>query len=167
MAKVTYEVLTALRNTIARIEKSNNYQWGHMGSCNCGFLAQEITHLGKDEIHRRAMQRYGDWNEQLNDYCPTSGLPMDDLISALIAHGFDADDLRHLEKLSDPQIIRSLPVEERNLQHNIKSDVLKYLGAWSRLIESKMVDVIDLRDLPMRSEKAVQFCEPESSISRR
>jgi hypothetical protein len=34
-----------------------------MGACNCGFLAQEITHLRKAEIHSRAMQSTGDWNE--------------------------------------------------------------------------------------------------------
>src|SRR5438128_9461979 len=98
MARASFSVLTALKNTINRIENSNNYQWGHMGSCNCGFLAQEITHFSKEEIHSRAMQRHGDWNDQLNDYCPTRGLPIDDLISALLAFGFDSDDLKHLEK---------------------------------------------------------------------
>jgi hypothetical protein len=85
MARVTIELIQILRNTAHTLAQSRSYQWGHMGACNCGFLAQEITRLRKDEIHSRAMQRYGDWAEQLNDYCPTSGLPMDALISEMLA----------------------------------------------------------------------------------
>ena len=103
MAKISFELIQVIRQTAENIAQSPLYQWGHMGSCNCGFLAQEITRLNKDDIHFRAMQGYGDWNEQLNDYCPTSGLLMDDLISKMIAFGFDTDDLKHLEKLSNPE----------------------------------------------------------------
>lgn len=73
MARASFEIIQALRNTAQTISKSTTYQWGHMGLCNCGFLAQEITHLRKEQIHTRAMQRHGDWTEQLNDYCFTSG----------------------------------------------------------------------------------------------
>ena len=144
MAKVSIEVIEALRRTADKIEKSADYQWGHMGSCNCGFLAREITRLQKDEIHRRAMQRYGDWREQLNDYCPDSGLLMDDLISEMIAFGFDADDLKHLERLSDPAILISLPATERNLHHNVKADVVKYFRTWVRLLEHQFINTLQL-----------------------
>lgn len=144
MAKISVEVIEALRVTADKLEKAADYQWGYMGSCNCGFLAQQITHLSKHEIHRRAMQRYGDWNEQLNDYCPTSGWPMDDLIHEMIAFGFDVDDLKHLEKLSDPTILRTLPVTEGNLHHNIKADVVQYLTAWSHLLEHQLLNTVHL-----------------------
>ena len=91
MAKKNLSVVHALRRTAEALRQSSEYQWGHMGSCNCGYLAQQITKLKKNQIHSFAMQRYGDWNEQLNDYCPTSGLPMDDLISEMINFGFDTD----------------------------------------------------------------------------
>ena len=58
MAAPSIELIKALRNTANSIERSQHYQWGHMGSCNCGFLAQEITKMTKAEIHARAMQRY-------------------------------------------------------------------------------------------------------------
>ncbi len=144
MAKVNEAVIDALRKTASALSQSSIYQWGHMGACNCGFLAQEITLLRKEEIHRRAMQRYGDWNEQLMDYCPTSGLPMDDLISEMIAFGFDSEDLKHLEKLSDKTILQSLPIEERNLRHNYKADVIKYLHTWANLLEAKLLERIIL-----------------------
>ncbi|MCA6381664.1 MAG: hypothetical protein IM574_09760 [Cytophagales bacterium] len=144
MAHVSIAVIDTLRATASKIESDTRYQWGHMGLCNCGFLAQEITKLSKSEIHTCAMQRHGDWTEQLNDYCPTSGLPMDQIIDELIAFGFSADDLRHLEKLSDGQILRSLPIHERNLHYNIKRDVVKYLRTWANLVEDQLLGQIKL-----------------------
>ncbi len=147
MATIRIELIMALRNAAKKIEASNQYQWGHMGLCNCGFLAQEITSLRKEEIHMRAMQRHGDWNEQLNDYCPTSGLPMDDLISEMIAFGFDSDDLKHLERLSDGEVLRALPFQKRNLKQNIKADVVTYLNTWAAVLESKLLEKITLQNL--------------------
>src|SRR5277367_1562502 len=121
MAKPSLELIRVLRMAARKLEASPCYQWGHMGACNCGFLAQEVTLLTQAEIHQRAMQGCGDWSEQLNDYCPVNGLPFDAVISALVAIGFDTDDLKHLERLSDPGILMNLPTEERDLIHNVKA----------------------------------------------
>lgn len=142
MARASIELVNILRQTANRLRRSSDYQWGHMGLCNCGFLAQEVTQLKKDEIHRRAMMNHGDWNEQLNDYCPTSGLPMDDLISNLLAAGFDVDDLKHLERLSSPEVLAL--VEERHLVRNNKNDVILYLDRWAELLENKILMSINL-----------------------
>ena len=75
MAKPSLALIKTIRTAALKLEASTNYQWGHMGACNCGYLVQEVTGLTKEEIHKRAMMRYGDWSEQLNDYCPNSGLP--------------------------------------------------------------------------------------------
>lgn len=143
MAKASIEIVSVLRNTAAKILSSDHYQWGHMGLCNCGFLVQEVTSLRKEEIHNRAMMRSGDWSDQLNDYCATSGLPIDDLINEMLAMGFEREDFRHLEKLSAPSVLRSLPPQERNLHHNVKTDVAKYLRAWAHLLEDQLVEYID------------------------
>ena len=58
MAKSTADVILALRNTANTLKLSKNYQWGHMGACNCGFLAQQVTALHKDEIHSRAWSHH-------------------------------------------------------------------------------------------------------------
>ena len=141
------EKIEILRKVAKKIESSSAYQWGHMGLCNCGFLAQEITMLTKEEIHRRAMQRHGDWSEQLHDYCPTSGLPMDDLISELLAFGFTREELSHLEKLSDPTVLNALPPDQRNLKHNVKKDVVVYMNTWATTLEEKILHSIQLNDL--------------------
>jgi hypothetical protein len=105
--------------------------------CNCGFLAQQVTNLNKAEIHTRALQRYGDWNEQLNDYCPTSGLLFDDVISELLAAGFDVNDLKHLERLSDPAVLKA--AGRSDLRYNFKHDVLLYLRSWATMIEAEIL----------------------------
>jgi hypothetical protein len=149
MAKESVELISAIRRAANRLEQSNHYQWGHMGACNCGFLAQEITRLRKEDIHRRAMMGHGDWTEQLNDYCPTSGLPMDDLISELLAAGLSTDDLKHLERLSDPLVLRAMQSVKPNSQphHNRKSDVSLYMHTWANVLEAKLIDKIQLPDL--------------------
>ncbi|MEI2422162.1 hypothetical protein V6O07_17920, partial [Arthrospira platensis SPKY2] len=81
MAKATIEVIRALRLTADKLEKGSTFQWGHMGSCNCGNLAQTVTHFSKEEIHKYALEKRGNWSDQLIDYCPTSGYPMDMIIA--------------------------------------------------------------------------------------
>ena len=144
MAIVSTSIIQALRNTARHIENSETYQWGHMGLCNCGFLAQEVTKLTQADIHQRAMVGHGDWSEQLNDYCSTSGLPMDDLISELLRFGFDADDLKHLERLNDPAIVSKIPKEKMPLVYNVKTDAVLYLNIWADLLETELLKRIML-----------------------
>ncbi|WP_243635867.1 hypothetical protein [Hymenobacter edaphi] len=47
MASCSLSVIEALRTTAQRLSTQAPYQWGHMGSCNCGHLAQTITRLSK------------------------------------------------------------------------------------------------------------------------
>jgi len=86
------------------------------------------------------MKGHGDWDE-LNDYCLTGGLPMDDLISSMLSTGFNIDDLKHLERLSDPAILQILPFHERNLKHNVKADVVNYINAWISLLEYERLNL--------------------------
>lgn len=144
MAKASLEIITALRSTAIKLAVAPDYQWGHMGACNCGFLAQQVTLLSKSEIHSRAMEGHGDWREQLNDYCPTSGLNMDNLISELVNFGFDVDDLTHLERLSDPAVLQCLPASARTLQHNNKEHVILYLHTMASRLENILLKDIKL-----------------------
>lgn len=144
MTAIQPEIIDILRKTAEAIQKSADYQWGHIGLCNCGFLAQQITRLQKAEIHNRAMQGYGDWSEQLNDYCPTSGMPMDQLISDMLTSGFDVDDLKHLERLSKKEVLEKLPMHMHNLAYNSKADVVTYLLTWANLLEEELVNQVPL-----------------------
>lgn len=147
MARPTAELIYALRRTAKKLQDGSPYQWGHMGGCNCGNLAQELTQLNKDQIHRYAMQRYGDWNEQVDDYCSTSQMPLDLLIGEMLNAGLQVEDLKHLEKLDDRQILMRLPLEKRFLKHNIREDVITYMIAWAALLEEQILKKITLPTL--------------------
>lgn len=144
MARPTPELIDALRRTARNVAEGAPYQWGHMGSCNCGNLAQELTRMTKDQIHQYAMQRYGDWNEQVADYCDTSQLPFDIIINQMLQAGLSLEDLKHLEKLDDRDVLHRFPVEQRFLKHNRRDDVVTYLNEWANLLEERLLDRIKL-----------------------
>lgn len=141
MSSVNIELITAIRKTIHKLKKGSPYQWGHMGACNCGNLAQELIHISKAEIHRYAMEKSGDWNDQLMDYCLDSGYPMDLMIRKMIEKGVKVSELMHLEKLSDPNILRNIPLPKRNnLEKNNLNDVILYFEAWLEILENQWIE---------------------------
>ena len=148
MAIPGIELIQALRAAAKKLEKGAAYQWGHMGACNCGNLAQELLMVSKAEIHAWALEtREGDWSEQTDEYCPTSNLPMDLLIRKLLDKGLSKRDLKHLETLSDPEVLRALPEDERTLNFNFKGDAIKYMITLSNILEDKLLEEIDITGL--------------------
>ena len=137
MARPNLKLIKAIRNTARKLALKAPYQWGHMGSCNCGHLAQELTHVSKEDIHRFAMHSEGSWTDQSRAYCPTSGLPMDLLISAMLDAGLERQDLEHLEKLSDPAVLKHLVV--RKLRYNQREHVVRYMQAWADILEKELL----------------------------
>ena len=138
MARASIQLIQALRETAQRLAHGAAYQWGHMGSCNCWHLAQTITRYSKGTIHGAAMWRHGDWREQLRDYCPLSGLPLDKIVDQMLDLGLTREDLAHLERLSHPVIVQRLPTERKRLLHNRREDVVLYLDNWAALLEEAL-----------------------------
>ncbi len=147
MAKPTIRLIKAIRSAAGKIQAGSPYMWGHMGACNCGHLAQELTHLSKKEIHARALERMGDWNDQCDDFCPTSGLAIDDLIQTMLDAGLDLIDLKNLEKLSDRKVLNNISQGHLPLVQNNKSDVVKYLQSWANVLEQQLIDKISISDI--------------------
>jgi hypothetical protein len=145
MANPSVKIIDALRKTAVQLENGNRYEWGHMGSCNCGNLAQTITSFSRAEIQKYALEKRGDWSEQLIDYCPTSGLPMDLIIEKMMDFGFTRQDLRHLEWLSDNDILDKMNVPYLN--KNLKSDTIAYIKSWANMLEDQLIDKIELPDI--------------------
>lgn len=137
MARPTLALIHALRTTAARLRAGGEYRWTHMGACNCGHLAQTITKLPRAEIHRLALERAGDWGEQAVEYCPTSGYPIDHVIERMLEVGLELSDVAALERLSDPKVLRRLPVEERELSFRRRGDVVRYMEEWAELLEEQ------------------------------
>ena len=76
-----------LRQTVKRLQTGAPYQWTHQGRCNLGHLFQTVTGIEGAEIHRIALRTEGDWREHADTYCPTSGLPIDELIGSVLSLG--------------------------------------------------------------------------------
>ncbi len=143
MARATIQLIDALHATIERLRSDAHYEWGHMGACNCGHLVQTVTRLPQRTIHELALEREGDWAQQANDYCPTSGYRIDDIIDALLDIGMTHDDIRHLERLSDPVVLRRVG---RPLSRNVREDAIDYMAAWAAcLVETLGAESAELR----------------------
>lgn len=139
MTRPSPRLVAALRATADRLaDPTSRYQWGHMGGCNCGHLAQTVTKLSSAEIHRMAMEKAGDWGEQAVDHCPTSGYPLDHVIAQLLDLGLTRGDLEHLEELSDPTVLAALPGGHRYLKRNARDDVVLYLRTWAMLLDGEL-----------------------------
>lgn len=138
MARPSVELVTALRTTVLRLAAGSSYQWGHLGQCNCGHLAQTVCRLPPSEIHAFALEREGDWEQLANAYCPTSGHAIDDVITELVKLGLTTDDIGRLEKLDDPAILAALPGGHRYLARNDRADLIAYLTTWADLLEAAL-----------------------------
>jgi len=137
MAQPTLELVTALRRTTLRLKQGAHFRWTHMGACVLGNLAQTVTRLSAEQIHRAALQKAGDWGQQAYDYCPTSGLPMDHIMSTLVDLGLNQDDIHHLERLSDPRVLRQLGITTTLLCRQDRNDVVAYLTAMADMLEQQ------------------------------
>jgi hypothetical protein len=129
----------ALRETAQRLRDGARYEWGHVGRCNCGHLVQTLTELDDARILRSFRHDLTEWSELAQDYCSITGHEVDDLFRALFARGLTLDDVRHLEYLSDPAVLRRLPEDRRrDLRRNVRADVIAYMEAFAELIEERV-----------------------------
>jgi hypothetical protein len=138
MAIPSRTLVDALRATADRLDGGARYNWTHMGACNCGHLAQTVTELSPAEIHAIALEKAGDWHQQVIDHCPASGLPMDHLIDALLELGLTRADLAHLERLSGPEVRARLSPAEPALDYRRRSHVVTYMRAFADLLEERL-----------------------------
>lgn len=144
MARASIKLIQAIKQAANKIETGDNYQWGHMGACNCGHLAQELTTYSKREIHEYAMRKSGDWTDQVTDFCATSAMPMDEIISSMMESGLERKDMIELERLKNQEVRRALGEKGKILNHNIKTDVVLYMRTWATLLEEQLISQVKL-----------------------
>jgi hypothetical protein len=143
MARPTKQLIDALMATAARLRAGATYQWAHMGACNCGHLAQTVTKIPRAELHAMALERAGDWSEQVVEFCPTSGLPIDHVIATMLELGLTTEDLSNLERLTSSYVLGRLP-ERRELDHRRREDVVLYLETWARALAEELRPALTL-----------------------
>ena len=141
---MSVSLVVALRTVAARLAGGAPFQWGHMGHCNCGHLAQVVTKRTAAEIHQSAiLRRTGEWSEYANDYCP-SGALIDDIFEDLLALGMTHKDIAHLEDLSDPDVVAA--VGRGHLRRNDRQDAIDYFRAYADLVERRLPVPLPVRD---------------------
>lgn len=138
MAAPSVELVRALRTTAERLKSGAQYQWGHFGACNCGHLAQTITKLSKAQIHRAAWLYAKDWADAAVEYCPTSGYPIDHVLTEMLALGLTTNDIAELERLSSLEVLARLMPERSELSRNVRDDVVLYMETWAQLLEEQL-----------------------------
>ncbi len=157
-------LVNALRETARKLEAGAVYNWTHMGRCNCGHLAQTVTNLDPAEIHRKALEKAGDWAHQTVEHCTGTGLTMDHIIETMLDLGLTRQDLIHLERLSDQRVLKNIELERRvEIDHRKKEDVVLYLRTWAGILEEQLAETVDfdakkiLERTPEMSEKNAIF----------
>ena len=107
-----------------------------MGRCNCGHLARVVTRRSVEEVQSLALERGGDWSDQVRGYCPSSGLPMEDIFAEMMSVGLTKEDIAHLERLSDPEVAAAAGGA---LDYRRRADVVRYLNAWADLLQARLL----------------------------
>ncbi|MGZ8509961.1 MAG: hypothetical protein ACXWWA_06265 [Chitinophagaceae bacterium] len=145
MAKPSIKLIMAFRETARRLRNGANYAWGNHGACNCGNLLQVLTPLTEGEILRYAHTAVGEWTELAEEYCATSNTPVNVVMSNLENAGLTPVDIRHIEYLTDPEVLSRLPGGFRWLKKNVREDVIVYFETFADLLEEKLTRSINIK----------------------
>lgn len=166
MAHPTIELISALRQTAAKLRNGNHYAWGNHGSCNCGNLLQVVAKLSKEEILRYAHTGIGEWTELAEEYCPVTDAPVNLLINKLEAIGLTPTDIHNLEYLEDKQVLQLLPGGFRWLSRNVREDVIVYFETFASMLEDKLQQTIqvDFKTL-LQPRVTIQLHENEAVLA--
>ena len=125
-----------LRSASNRINSNpDSYNWKAIGACNCGNLVQEITNLTAKEISNHGIKKHGDWQSISILYKKDSSFVIDEIITEVLAVGFDIEDFTSLENLSDSKVLAYMG--EEILQRDCPKNAARYMNAWADMIEGK------------------------------
>jgi hypothetical protein len=144
MAKPSLELIAVLRQTADRLRDGVHYAWGNHGACNCGHLLQVITNLEAGEILRYAHAGNGEWTELAEAYCGTTNTPVALLMQKLEEAGLTPVDIKHIENLTDRDVLSQLPGGFRWLKKNVREDVIQYFETFARLLEERLINSINV-----------------------
>ena len=145
MAKPSFELIRALRETARRLRDGAHYSWGHHGACNCGNLLQVITSLTEGEILRYAQTGSGEWTELSEEYCANTNAPLNIIMSHLELAGLTPVDVQHIEYLTDRGVLSQLPGGFRWLKRNVREDVILYFDTFASMLEEKLIASINIK----------------------
>ncbi|MCX7936957.1 MAG: hypothetical protein N2971_04545 [Chlorobi bacterium] len=150
-----HRLASALRDAATAIERGAPYEWGHVGRCNVGHVVQRLARMTDREIFAAFERTLDQWREHAETYfdaavgdeplatteapsdvCSTSRASIESIYRLFHAAGFDAEDIGHLEFLSDPEVLARIPPERRSqLRRNNPADVALYMRTLAQMLE--------------------------------
>ena len=133
------KLVCGIRSAAKRLRANATYSWGHPGSCNCGHLIQSLTTLTHRQIRQAAYHKGGEWKDLGRTHCETSGLEVDKIIKILFSFGLNVEDIIHLENLSDPKILKKMPIDSSSVRRNNRMHLIYYLESWANILDNKSV----------------------------
>jgi hypothetical protein len=151
MNSTRQQLIAALERAAAQIEHGAPYQWGHVGQCNVGHVVQNLAHLSDREIMAAFGRTLTEWRdhaaeyfdaavgdeplattESQRDYCPQISAPLEQIYRLFAEAGLNAQDIGHLEFLSDERVLARLG--RKDLRRNSRQDAALYLRTYAQLL---------------------------------
>lgn len=159
------ELIEVIKKTIHVLENDLvYYDWMRSTSCNCGILAQQIG-INPDHILSQISTvddhslPGGPWTRcsRLQSKCEATGKPLQEVFKKLFDLGLSFKDIGNLENLSDENILKKMGgthkvYHGRNSRRGEKTEVIKYLKAWTELLEEENAP----NEKPVRREIKVE-----------
>lgn len=165
MKNPSLEFATILRKTAKRLEEGADYNWCHMGRCNCGHIAQTVTSLSPAQIHEMALLKSGDWRDQSIEHCTSTGYTIDHIIETILSFGLTRQDLAHIERLSDSRVLNRMDMERRiQLDYRNREDVIHYMRTWAHLIEETLLESVPINDSLLEKQSVEQVTSPKEFL---
>lgn len=150
-------LLAAIEHAADDIEHGAPFEWGHVGRCTVGHIAQRLAAMSDREIVAAFEQTLDQWREHAAEYfdvaigdeplattesphqkCPQVGASMRRIYRLFHLAGLDAEDIGHLEFLSDPTVLAHIPPSRRaRLRRNDARDVVLYLRTMAHLLRTE------------------------------
>jgi hypothetical protein len=113
-------------------------------------VVQTVTRMSPAEIHAATSPELAEWSEIPDDYCAGTGLRLEYVLDRLRELGLDRDDLRHLEDLTDPEVLQALPGGHRHLSRNLRDDAVLYLRTLAEVLERRLPAASEPPRAPLR-----------------
>ena len=130
--------MNALKQTARDLKNGCRYEWGHMGRCNAGCVVQNLTGKTDSQVAEMVGFELDEWSEHAKTYCNQSNTDVDELFALLKRYGFGYQDMIHIEYLSDPKVLKTMPEYGNRLKKNNPNDVGNYLLAFAKYLEREL-----------------------------
>lgn len=140
------QTLTGLASeTLQRSAEQQRGDWSEQAIFHEREVAASAAPLLPPDYGDRLALDEGAWEPEAIESCAVTDIPMTTVLARLTAVGLTAEDLVHLERLSDPNVRRMLGTNTREFHYASRENLVAYLDAWALLLERAQPSPTPLR----------------------